>query len=207
MLSAKGNRVSGFKYRPGKSINSQPKHFRIGRKDFIAFKTDNEFKFLNRRGQPRIAVKEPVSFSNNEIYLYQNQFTTTDTNGALIQVDNKGQLRKQDLNLPEDHQIVATSKTLVSQTENKLQIKLKSVDLDYGIYTAPQIFYLNDKIYISTTDKQAKKVLLYDSQAKVIKGFPIFGSSKAVMGNLNNSRNLEIVVQTDANSLSILRLQ
>jgi len=207
MLSAKGKRVSGFKYAPGKTISSQPKHFRIGRRDFIAFKTQNEFTFLNRRGQPRIKVGQQLSFSDNELYLYQSQFTTTDSEGTLIQVDRKGTLRKQPLQLPEDHWIDATSKTLVSQTENKLQIKLKTVDLDYGIYTPPQIFYLNDKIYISTTDKQAKKVFLFDSQAKPIKGFPVFGSSQAVMGNLDNSRTLEMVVQTDAKSLSILRLQ
>jgi hypothetical protein len=95
----------------------------------------------------------------------------------------------------------------VTQTENRLNITLKSVDLDYGIYSDPQIFYLNDKIYISTTDRQSKKVFLFDSQAQAIKGFPIFGSSEASLADIDNSNGLEMVVQTDSKTLSILRLQ
>ena len=207
MLDAKGKRVSGFKYNTSKGITSKPQHFRIKRKDYIVFKAGDRLKILNRRGQDRLNIKEKVSFSNNKIYLYQSQFTTTSSNGDLIQVDTKGTLRRQSLNLPDDHQMTCTNKTLVTQTENALNIKLKSVDLDYGIYSDPEIFYLRDKIYITTTDLQSNKVYLFDSQAKAVKGFPIFGNSKAIMANLDNSRELEMVVQTDSKNISILRLQ
>ena len=174
---------------------------------YIVFKTGRSLKILNRRGQIRINSKQSIDFSNNEIYLYQNQFSTSSSNGELIQLDTKGKLKRSGLNLPAEHQLTTTSKTLVTQTENKLNIKLKSVDLDYGIYTRPRIYYLNDKIYITTTDQQSNKVYLFDSQAKPIKGFPVFGSSQGVLGNLDNDRHLEFVVQTDAHTVSILRLR
>ena len=207
MLNAKGKRVKGFNYKPNTIISSQPKHFRVARKDYIVFKTGRSLKILNRRGQIRINNRQSIDFSNNEIYLYQNQFSTSSSNGELIQLDTKGKLKRSGLNLPAEHQLTTTSKTLVTQTENKLNIKLKSVDLDYGIYTRPRIYYLNDKIYITTTDQQSNKVYLFDSQAKPIKGFPVFGSSQGVLGNLDNDRHLEFVVQTDAHTVSILRLR
>ncbi|WP_157962229.1 hypothetical protein [Winogradskyella aurantiaca] len=207
MLNTKGKRVKGFNYKPNLNISSQPKHFRVGRRDYIVFKAGKSMKILNRRGQIRINNKQSIDFSNNEIFLYQNQFSTTSSNGELVQIDTKGKLKRSSLNLPAEHQLTTTSKTLVTQTENKLNIKLKSVDLDYGIYTQPRIYYLNDKIYITTTDQQSKKVYLFDSQAKPIKGFPVFGTSSGVLGNLDNNRNLEFVLQTDERSISILRLR
>ncbi len=207
MLNAKGKRVSGFNYRPDKNISSQPKHFRINRKDYIVFKTEDKLRILNRRGQNRIRVSESFDFSDNEMFLYQLQFTTTSRSGELVQVDTKGKVNKQTLGLPEEHSLVTTSKTLVTQTENKLNIKLKSVDLDYGIYSKPQIFYLNDKIYVTTTDRQSKKAYLYDSQGQPISGFPIFGVSQISMADLDVNRGLEVVLQTGPKAISILKLQ
>jgi hypothetical protein len=136
-------------------------------------------KILNRQGHVRINVKDKIRFSENALYLYQNKFTTTNTLGQLIQVDTKGRLATKNLNLTDKHKIATTSKTLVSLTENKLHIKSRTVDLDFGDYTAPKIFYINDKIYVTTTDLQSKKVYLFDSQAKPIPNFPVFGTSLA----------------------------
>ncbi|WP_296312212.1 ribonuclease HII [Winogradskyella sp. UBA3174] len=207
MYDTKGKSVRGFKYKNnGSTITSQPKHFRINSKDYITFSTGETLKILNRQGDNRINVKDKIRFSKNEVYLYQNKFTTTNTLGQLIQVDTKGKLTSKNLNLSDKHTIETTSKTLVSMTDNKLSIKSRSIDLDYGEYTAPKIFYINDKIYVTTTDLQAKKVYLFDSQAKPIPNFPVFGTSAAKLEELDKDRGLELICQSDSKTITVYKL-
>ncbi|WP_296386543.1 ribonuclease HII [Winogradskyella sp.] len=207
MYNTKGKSVSGFNYiNNGLDISSQPKHFRIGSKDYIVFSAGETLKILNRQGKIRINVKDKISFSENELYLYQNKFTTTNTLGQLVQADTRGRLNTKNLNLTEKHKIATTSKTLVSLTENKLNIKSRTIDLDYGDYTAPKIFYLNDKIYVTTTDLQSKKVYLFDSQAKSIPNFPVFGTSFAELQKLDKDNGLELVTKSDAKTIVVYKL-
>ena len=207
MYDAKGKSISGFDYKTnGSVIKSQPKHFRVGRKDYIVFGAGETLKILNRQGNVRIKVKDKIRFSENALYLYQNKFTTTNTLGQLIQVDTKGQLSLKNLNLTDNHKIATTSKTLVSLTENKLKIKSRTVDLDYGDYTAPKIFYLNDKIYVTTTDLQSNKVYLFDSQAKAIPNFPVFGTSIAELQKLDKDNGLELITQSDPKTIVVYKL-
>ncbi|EPR72749.1 hypothetical protein ADIWIN_2362 [Winogradskyella psychrotolerans RS-3] len=207
MYNAKGQSVSGFKYKNNDSeISSKPKHFRIGSKDYIVFGAGENLKVLNRQGDIRINVKDKIRFSDNDVYLYQNKFTTTNTLGELIQVDTKGNLSTKNLNLTDKHKIATTSKTLVSLRENRLIIKSRTVDLDYGEYTEPRIFYLNDKIYVTTTDLQSKKVYLFDSQGKSIPNFPVFGTSAAVLEKLDNDSGLELITQSDDKTIVVYKL-
>ncbi|WP_179335755.1 ribonuclease HII [Winogradskyella costae] len=207
MYNAKGQSVNGFNYKNNDSeILSQPKHFRIGSKDYIVFGTGEDLKILNRQGDIRVNVKDRIRFSDNDVYLYQNKFTTTNTLGQLIQVDTKGNLSSKNLNLTDKHKIATTSKTLVSLRENRLIIKSRTIDLDYGEYTAPRIFYLNDKIYVTTTDLQSKKVYLFDSQAKSIPNFPVFGTSAAVLEKLDDDSGLELITQSDDKTIVVYKL-
>ncbi|WP_299526387.1 ribonuclease HII [Winogradskyella sp.] len=207
MYDGKGKSVNGFNYKSnGSDISTQPKHFRIGNKDYIAFATGDHLMILDRQGRTRIDVKDKIRFSENELYLYKNKFTSTNTLGQLIQVDTKGNLSTKNLNLTEEHNVVSTSKTLVSMSENKLNIKSRSIDLDYGDYTKPRIFYLNDKIYVTTTDLQSKKIYLFDSQAKSISNFPVFGMSAAELQKLDKEKGLELITQADEKTIIVYKL-
>ena len=207
MYDAKGKSVSGFNYKDnGSDITTQPKHFRIGSKDYIVFATGETLNILNRQGKTRVNVKDKIRFSDNELYLYQNKFTSTNTLGQLVQVDTKGKLKARNLNLTDKHKIETTSKTLVSMSENKLNIKSRTVNLDYGDYTAPKIFYINDKIYVTITDLQSKKVYLFDSQAKPIPNFPVFGISTAELQELDKDKGLEVITQSDAKTIIVYKL-
>jgi hypothetical protein len=207
MYNAEGKAVSGFNYKNnGSAIKTQPKHFRIGAKDYITFAAGETLKILNRKGRNRISVKDKIRFSDNEIFLYQNKFTATNTLGQLVQVNTRGKLITKNLNLSDKHYLKTTSKTLVSMIENKLNIKSRTVDLDYGEYTAPKVFYLNDKIYVSTTDLQSKKVYLFDSQAKSIPNFPIYGTSAAELQKLDKESGLELITQSDAKHIIVYKL-
>ena len=81
-----------------------------------------------------------------------------------------------------------------------------TVDLEYGSYSPPSLFYLRDKIYISITDIQAQKIWLFDSQAKPLASVPVFGTSAIDLANADADRPLEFVTKGDSNSLIMYQL-
>lgn len=205
MFDRKGKTVRGFKYQKDNTITKQPKHFRVRNKDYIVFTSNNKMKVLNRRGDQRVNVKETVNFSENPIFLYKNTFASTTVNGELTQTNIKGAVSKQSLGLDPSHKIDATSKTLVSLSNNQLNIKQNKYELEFGDYTLPKIFYLNDKIYVSVTDRQSQKVYLFDSNAKLQDNFPVFGNSTIDLNNIDSDRNLEFVTIGDSNSIIVYK--
>ncbi|MEJ2113262.1 MAG: ribonuclease HII [Flavobacteriaceae bacterium] len=207
MYNALAQVVKGFTFKSAKSrIVQQPQHFRIGSKDYIVIKTEDQLYILNRTGKTRIKPKTSNSYSDQLVYLYKHKFTTSSSDGDLISIDLNGNVASQNLNISESHNIDATSKTLVAQYENKLRIKQSVLELDYGSYTKPKIFYLNDKIYITVTDLQAQKVYLFDSQAKLLSNFPVYGNSVITLENIDSDRNLEFVVKGESNSILIYKI-
>lgn len=110
------------------------------------------------------------------------------------------------MNLSSEHFITSTSKTLVTLSENRLTIKSRTVELDYGDYTAPKIFYIKDKIYVTTTDLQAKKIYLFDSLGKPIANFPVYGNSAIALDNIDKDHNLEVITKGDNNSIIVYEI-
>ena len=207
MYDAKGKTVNGFKFKAAEStINHSPQHFRIGRKDYLTFKTDNKLYIVDRVGKTRVTPKGKYSFSNQALYLYYNKFTTTTKDGKLVSFNTNGSSSTQNLNLGSKHHLATTTKTLVAQTDNKLTIKSKTLDLDFGNYDIPKLFYINDKIYVSVTDLQTQKVYLYDSNGKLQNNFPVYGNSAIVLDNLDKDNNLEFVTKGENNTIIIYQI-
>ncbi|NAS14399.1 ribonuclease HII [Poritiphilus flavus] len=208
MYNSKGQIVSGFTFTEADSpIIRKPEHIRIRNRDYLVFMTEEQqLLLLSRVGKERIKVTESIEFSDNRVYLYKNNFITTDKKGNLITISEKGKLSRTRLNLAEDHGIDATIKTLAVMNDNILSIKGKEVSLELGVYTRPRIFYLYDKIYVSVTDLQSEQVYLFDSAAKSIPSFPVFGSSEIDLDDLNNDRKLELVVREGEDQLSVYRM-
>ncbi|GAA3587276.1 ribonuclease HII [Flavivirga amylovorans] len=207
MYNAKGQTVNGFTFRSANNtIICQPKHFRIGTKDYISFKTKSKLYILDRTGKTRVTPKTSSTYSNKPIYLYKNNFATTTANGDLVTVDTRGNVAIKNLNLSDKHQLATTSKTLVVLDENKLSIKSKTIELDYGEYSIPRLFYINDKIYVAVTDKQAHKIYLYDSQAKLLPNFPVYGNSLITLDNIDKDKNLEFVSKGENSSIILYQI-
>ncbi|WP_299549474.1 ribonuclease HII [Seonamhaeicola sp.] len=199
--------VNGFTFKSANSaIISQPKHFRIGSKDYLTFKTKNRLYILDRTGHTRVRPKSNYTYSNQPVFLYNNQFTTTTQDGNLISVRTNGNVSLKNLGLSEDHYLTTTSKTLVALNENKLTIKSKTSELDFGDYSEPKIFYINDKIYVTVTDKQLHKVYLFDSLSKLISNFPVYGNSAITLDNIDRDRNLEFVTKGESNSIILYQI-
>ncbi|GGG42535.1 ribonuclease HII [Bizionia arctica] len=207
MYSQLGKTIRGFNFKSAESdLIYQPQHIRIAKKDYLVFKTDSKLYILDRVGKTRVSPKNSYNYSNEAVYLYNDKFTTTTKDGKLVSIDEKGNSTEQNIQLTERHHIEATSKTLVAQSENKLTIKNKTLEMDYGNYTKPDIFYLNDKIYVSVTDLQSKKIYLFDSQAKPIENFPVYGNSRIILDNIDKDSNLEFVTKGDNNSILIYQI-
>ena len=206
MYNGKGKLVKGFSYNSKSKIKTTPKHMRFKSKDYIVFVEGNQLQILNRRGQTRIKVKEPINFSNQEIYFYKNQFSTLNSKGDLVQIDEKGRVSFQSLGFEPGSQITASNKTLIAQWDNKLHIKNQKVELEYGDFSPPKLFYLKDKIHISTTDLQSKKVWFYDSQGNVMPGFPVYGDSSIDLVNADTDSALEFVCKSGTESLIMYQL-
>ncbi|WP_189362460.1 ribonuclease HII [Algibacter mikhailovii] len=207
MYTVKGKIVRGFKFNSANStILTQPKHFRIGTKDYITIKTANKIYILDRLGKTRIKPKSSHNYSSQPLYLYNNTFTTTTDSGDLISIDTRGNVSQKRLNLSKNHFLETTSKTLITQSENKLSIKNRTTELDFGDYSNPKIFYINDKIYVSTTDIQSHKVYLFDSQSKLLPNFPVYGNSSIELDNIDKDKNLEFITIGDANSIILYQM-
>jgi hypothetical protein len=207
MLDKNRKTVRGFNFKQANSeIISQPQHYRIGKKDYLVFKTQTQMYILDRTGNKRVNPKTTSNFSSEPILLYKDKFTTTDPSGNLISIDTKGNSVSQNLNLSEQHHIEASSKSLVTLNDNKLTIKGNTYELDFGIYTAPKLFYLQDKIYVAVTDLQTQKVYLFDSNAKLLPNFPIYGNASIRLDNIDKDRDLEFVTKGDNNSIILYQI-
>ena len=134
-------------------------------------------------------------------------FTTTDQAGNLIQIDTRGNVVKSDLGLEKGHSIATTTKSLVTLSSNILTIKGIPVTLPYGQYTAPKIFYLNNILYISVTDKEAEKVYLYLSDGSPVTDFPVYGNSAIDLVNADKDKALEFIVQSESKDLLIYEIK
>jgi len=199
--------VKGFNFKSANStIINQPQHFRISGKDYIVFKTLDNIYILDRTGKTRLNPKTTSSFSNESIYVYNDKFTTTTIDGNLVLIDTKGNSVSQNINLPLQHHIDCSSKTLVTFADNKLSIKGNAYEMDFGIYTAPKLFYLQDKIYVAVTDLQTQKVYLFDSNAKLLPNFPVYGNSAINLDNIDSDRDLEFVTKGENNSIILYKI-
>ena len=208
MFDAQGRDVKGFKFRDaGSPVIAAPVHIRIGNRDYLVFQLDSgELRILNRVGDIRVRVQETFEFSSNPVRLYRDGFAFTDRKGNLVHVDTRGRVNRTKLNLSPDHGMDATTRTLTLMDDNRFQVKSNKRELELGVYTRPQIFYLNDIIYVAVTDLQSQLAYLFRSTAEPVSGFPVEGSGLVDMADMDNDRSMELVVPYRKNSLRVYRL-
>ncbi|MBN09758.1 MAG: hypothetical protein CMC79_05255 [Flavobacteriaceae bacterium] len=208
MLNSKGENVNGFRYTKTSSpLLYPPKHIRFKDKDFIIIQQqDGKVLILNRRGKEIIKLDSTISFSNNPIWPYLNTFSTSDNEGNLIQIDIKGNIIKSPEGWANQHLLDMTTKSLVSISENILTIKGIPIKLPYGNYTRPKIFYINNTLYITITDKEGEKVYLFYSNGNAVPGFPVYGSGPAQLENSDNDKALELITKSESNGIIIYKL-
>ena len=199
MYDSNGKIVSGFKppIFESKIINN-PVHIRINGKDYIVIQLeDGSLKILDRRGRDRIIVDNKIQYSGNSIYSYLEQFTTTDKLGNLIKIDTKGNLIKENINLSVENFIDIVDNNIVYLNENRLTIKGINVELPFSRFSKPKIFIDSKTTLVSITDLTNNEIYLYRDNGKLLKGFPIKGSSVIDIKDSDNDGKLEIISAID----------
>lgn len=207
MYDARGAKVKGFTFKNTNTpLNTAPKHFRIGTKDYIVLKTKQKLYILDRVGRIRVTPKTTPTYANTPVFLYQNKFATTTASGRFITIDTKGNTAEVNLNLSANHHLETTNKTRVTFHDNKLSIKNRNLDLDYGTYSPPKIFYINSKIYVAITNLDSKKLYVFDSLGQLRPNFPVFGNSAIDLDNIDADRNLELVTKGNDDSIILYQI-
>ncbi|MUP47400.1 hypothetical protein E0K83_16790 [Gramella sp. BOM4] len=208
MVGPKGKGIRGFKFeKAGSEIVLPPKHIRLGTKDYILVaEQSGRLNILSRQGDIRVPVSENIEFSDNNWYGYKDSFVSSSTLNDLIKISQQGKLSKENLGLAENNRIVAKDDLLVYLNENELNINGSKVELDFGLYTDPQLFEIKGKEYIAITDLQAQKVFVFNSKAELLEGFPVYGTSQVDIANADLDRRLELIVRGEENELILYKL-
>ena len=205
MYDKNAKKVNGFKFKKTKSnIINSPKHVRFGSKDYIIIQEENgSLQILNRQGKTRIKVNGEVNFSTQEIYPYLNTFTGTNLEGNLIQIDTRGNTLSTNLNLSKSHKMIIGYESLVTLSENELTVKGIPITLPYGNYTTPNVFKFNNTIYVSTTDIESQNVYLFKENGKIVKGFPVYGTTSASLSKSKKNNQFELVVGSEKKNMIV----
>ena len=203
MFDSKGKKVNGFKPELFESsIIRSPVHIRIDGKDFIIVQLESgDLKILDRRGNDRIKVDQKIQFSKNSIFSYLKTFTTTDSEGNLIQIDMNGKLSKKNLNISIDNLIDIKNDNLVYISDNNLSIKGINIKLPFGRFSKPKIFYESGKMFIGITDFSEKNIYLYKDNGELITGFPLKGNSIIDIKDSDKDGKIEILSKLDDYSI------
>ncbi len=203
MFDSRGKKVSGFKPNTFESsIIKSPVHIRIDGKDFILVQLENgELKILDRRGRDRINIDGKIQFSENSIYSYMKTFTTTDSQGYLVQIDLDGKLSKKNLNITGDNLIDIKNDNLVYISENILSIKGININLPFGRYSKPKIFNESSRMLIGISDFSENNIYLYEDNGELIKGFPLKGNSIIDIRDSDKDGKIEVLTRLDNYSI------
>ncbi|MFD0965080.1 hypothetical protein [Pseudofulvibacter geojedonensis] len=203
MLDNKMKPVKGFTFKKASSnLTASPKHIRIGTKDYIVITESNgKLNILNRQGKDRTKIKTTFDFNNTTITPIKNSLIFRDTKNTIYKVNiATGKTEKVDLLKGTITHFTQNDNLKVKLEDQNLSIKNNTVELEYGNYTAPEIFYQNKKYYISTTDLDSQKTYLFDSNGKSFAKFPVYGKS-----NITLKKNL-FAVQGEGNNVLIYQL-
>jgi len=206
MLDAKARSVDGFAFNKTKSnIILPPKHIRINRKDYILVSEENgEIHILSRQGKTRIPVQEKIKFGENQWYPENRKFVNVNEDGKIVSIDEKGKVRRSSVENSVNLKLLVKDGLKVTLSENVLKIGANEINLDFGLYTKPQVFKVNGKTYVAVTDTQANKVFIFDKSGAMLPNFPVFGSGGI---DLNGTKNtLEFTVKSDDNAILIYTL-
>lgn len=203
MYDARGKKVTGFKYINQGKITHPPKHIRVETKDYIVVNdTKVGVQFLDRTGKPRITPNKTPIKTYQDWFWYKNAFTTLNKENSITRVQTNNQVSYQKSKL-KNAQISATTQTWVAVADNKLRIKDKITELEFGRYTAPKIFFVAKKMYITTTNLDNNKVYVTNSSSEILEGFPVFGRGEACIANIDKDSAVELVVKGDENAVLI----
>lgn len=177
MLNREGKTINGFKYKKNAEITTQPKHFRIGVKDYIAFaKADNTIALINRTGGIRTKVKDKIELKS-DLFFHNNKVVAMTKEGKLMQLD----LITGSIKYPEtfgaESLFVANQKLSVVQFNNDVTINGNKVELPYGTYLPAQLTHLKGGDFVHLVESGEHQVYILDKNGVVVSNLPVYGKT------------------------------
>ncbi len=200
-----GNIVPGWKFSRSEGTIQKPiQHFRIGEKDYIIISDEIRTYILDRRGDERILIKDPVIVSvNNIFYLDMNisgkgpRFISTDVNGNVIGIDLNGEVetvleysatsghffRIKDINQDGNAEFIYADNNML-EVFNLIGKRLFSFKTDGGsIRSLPDIYeFSSSDLKIGLTDEENNLIYLINSDGTLYEGFPLEGNTRYSIG-------------------------
>lgn len=199
--------VTGFGFKKAQNdVVQSPVHIRMGNKDYIVIAEKNgKLNILNRMGRTRVNVSKNFNFSDIPITQEDGKFVVITAENSKESISDKGDVSS--IKLDVGSYWFTTLNTLkATLDDNLLRINGKLAELPLGVYSEPQLYRTGGTTYTVITEIQEKKVYLFDENAKLISGFPVFGSSKASIST-RNSKNTYLVVRGDLNGVIVYQLR
>jgi hypothetical protein len=186
MLDRDGKTVDGFTYKKAAEITTQPKHFRVGTKDFIAFaKADHAIVLLTRTGGIRTKVKDKPKL-NTELFFHKNKAIAFTKEGKLMQLDLVNGNINYTGSYRNDASLDANSKIKLIQNNNELIINGNAISLPYGTYLPAKITSLSSGDFIHLIETVEHKVYVLDKNGEVLSSLPVYGKSKSAVAQSHN---------------------
>ncbi len=199
MYDKQGKAVKGFDFNKAKSsIVQSPVHIRMGNKDYILIAEENgKLNILSRVGKSRVSVSKNFNFSDIPITEEDNNFVVITKENTKERISQDGKLSSLKLDVGGNYWFATEGNTKVTLDDNLLRIDGKLAELPLGIYTKPQLFTINRNVYVSITETQEKKVYVFDKNANLLNGFPVYGTSSASLEE-GNAKNLVVKGEKDS---------
>ncbi|GEQ85547.1 hypothetical protein ULMS_10550 [Patiriisocius marinistellae] len=199
MLDSKGKAVKGFTLKKAKSkIIATPQHIRLGNKDYLLFQEESgKLNILSRTGKERIKVSEKFKLNKSDVQKDGNSFVFITSENEQKTISQSGNVTTKKLNVTTDYFYNIDTKLKVSLNDNLLRVNGRLIELPFGIYTKPNLFFFNKTGYITVTESQENKVYVYDNNGTLINGFPVYGTSAAIITDVSKSKSLQVLVTAD----------
>jgi hypothetical protein len=186
MLDRDGKTVKGFEYKEDAEIKTQPKHFRVGVKDYIAFaKADNTIALLSRTGKIRTKVKQKIDLKS-DLFFHKNKIVAMSKAGKVIQLDLSTGTIKYPETFGAESFLIATEKFLVIQNNNDLIINGNKIELPYGTYLPAQVTHLKTGDFVHLVESGEHQVYILDKNGKVVSNLPVYGKSTSKLSQSYN---------------------
>lgn len=197
MLDKKGKTVKGFAFKKAKSsIIGMAQHIRLQNKDYLLFQQENgTLSILSRTGKERVRVSEKLNLTGAPILKTRTSFVLVTKDNEQKTISQSGKITSKKINTPNEYSLNIVRDNIISLSDNHLRVNSKHIELPFGMYTNPRVYYANKKGYITTTETQEKKTYLYNFDGVLLKGFPVYGASSA--GVIATNKNVFVLTKED----------
>jgi hypothetical protein len=221
VYTIEGKSISGFKFKKtDNDIIAPIQYVRDNNKDYIIITDKSRIYILNRKGISRVKLQKQFNPSINNKFEYQPG-TSNARRGRLVRTDIAGNIyyiyfngkveKKHIIKCSPNHYFNAVDVTgdrirdFIFINDNKMSVynltgeKIYSYNFKTTIKHNPAFYkFAANKTYIGVTEVDSRKIYLFNTKGKILKGFPLIGKTRFSIGILkHNSSRFNLVVGGD----------